>query len=147
MKHRIGALLLFFSLVFLTLLGHIGVSGCSPTTAQILVKVANASNPLLLEAYRQEGLAALDSVKCEQGPTICDEATQTALAAVDARWAPVWAAWDAFVAARDIYSATQEYGQEPDIKDLQRTYCDLLVVLPDEYRASISVAAEVVRCP
>lgn len=147
MKHRVAALLLFVGFVVLTLLGHLVVTGCSPTAAQILVKVANESSPILLEAYRQEGLAALDSVKCDQGQDSCATLTQKALDTVDARWAPIWAAWDAFSSARDIYSTIQESGQAPDIRDLQRTYCELLAVLPVEYGAAVTVPNTIVRCP
>lgn len=144
MQHRVIALVLFLGVLFMTVAGHLAVIGCSPSTAAVLVKTANDGSPLLLEAYRQDGLEALAQVPCSTGEEDCDKATKVALDAVDARWAPVWAAWDAFSVARDVYEEARISGGMPNAQTLERAYCALMSLLPMQYRAVLHVP--MVRC-
>jgi hypothetical protein len=146
MKHRILALLLFLSIFLMTCLGHVLMAGCSPTTANLVVKFANDSSPVLLQMYRQEGIDALDSVACDAGVDECDKATKTALDAVDARWAKIWDAWDALAVARDDYEAVQKTGRVPDAQQLERTYCAFMALIPNKYLKQLPVLPVTVRC-
>jgi hypothetical protein len=81
------------------------LSGCSAqqqaTAAAAVATSMNASLPLLIETYKQEGLDAI-----RRAP---DRATAEAeLAEIEGRWRPVWVAWDALASA-EVYQAVVEH--------------------------------------
>lgn len=119
--------------------------GCA-STAEGIVKFANDTSPVLLQAYRQNGLDALAAVKCDHGPDDCDKATKAATDYVDSSWEPVWASWDALKAARDAYAEAKELGVPPDTETLERAYCAFLAILPEQYRSLLRMPLAVMRC-
>jgi hypothetical protein len=121
--------------------------GCA-TTAEVIVKFANDASPVLLEAYKNEGLAAVNETTCDQGPEACSTATQAAVAAVDTKWSPVWASWDRLSKARDAYAEGVQFNLSnlADLEhSLQLTYCDFLAILPTKYRTMLK-ASKIVSC-
>jgi hypothetical protein len=79
------------------------LSGCAGTSPAAAVATSmNAVLPGLVEAYRQEGLAAVAAAP--------DRATAEAkLVEIEAKWRPVWTAWDAMAASQSIEAMTLGY--------------------------------------
>lgn len=113
--------------IVLALLLLVALSACpaaiNPQTvaAQTIAAVANAAGVTLAAAMRGEGNAAIAS------STTADEA-RARIDAIETRWAPVWAAYDALALAHDAYATALEAGTVPDAAEVARLYCALRAV-------------------
>lgn len=137
-----------------------GLLACSPSALQVQAHLVNdqalAANevlPVLLEAYRQEGIAAI-----RQAPSLND--AQQALEGVRHRWAPVWGvcgdtqagpthhchdgAWPLLADAQNAWASVLEHeikGTPIDAatvtsvaRAMKSAYCMLETVLPSGTR-------------
>jgi hypothetical protein len=122
--------------VFVIAVGSSLVS-CTPSARQIqaqtanaLAVSANASLPVVVEQFRQDSLRAIDQSKTEP------EARQK-LAAIDARYEPIWKAWEALRLAQDGWATVLENGLDTlaAFLSLKGAYCGLLSLWPKEIPA------------
>lgn len=121
---------------------------CSPSAIQIEAATANAvalaansALPLLAEAFRQDGLSAIADVKARGGTA--DEA-RAAVAAVEAKWAPVWRGWAALRIAEDAWATALEQGGDTAaaLAAVRLAYCGLL----SEWPSSVPKLVPMVAC-
>lgn len=88
-----------------------------------VVQVANGILPTLVEAFKQEGLEKIRSAKTE------NEA-RGLLAAVEAKWEPVWVSWRSLEVAHSAWSDAVQRGRAVPNDIIQSAYCGLIKVLP-----------------
>lgn len=105
---------------------------CGPTALQLQARVAdsvartaNAALPSVTAQYRGEALAAVEAAADKAG-------AQAAFEAVEERWEPVWAAWDAFAAAEGAWATAIESGKVTPavIEEVIAGYCELRSAYP-----------------
>jgi hypothetical protein len=98
-------------------------------TANAVAQAANAALPVIVEAYRQEGLRAIDDVKAKGGTA--DDA-RAAVEAVKAKWTPIWEAWAALRIAEDAWADALEQGADTTgaLVGLRSAYCQFMARWP-----------------
>lgn len=110
--------------------------GCPGSTLQVqaqaanvVAAAANASLPVLVEAYRLEGMEAIDAVKAQGGTA---EQARRAVDEVKARWAPIWLAWGKLKEAENQWATALEAGNESAgaVVALRAAYCELEACWP-----------------
>jgi len=125
------------------------VAGCGPTARQIqaqtadsVAEAANASLPILVQRYRDEGFRELERIKAAGGSA--DDA-RDAVDVVKAKWRPVWDAWEALRVAQDAWATALEEGGNTAgaLVGLKKAYCGLQSVWPGDIPA---VPLALLRC-
>lgn len=120
--------------VFLLLVALL--SGCSGSMRQIqaqtatgIASAANSSLPMLVSKMRDEGFESLQEVLVRHGTR---EEAEAAIAAVEARWAPVWKAWDALRLAQGHWATALEAGGDLGavLVEMKEAYCEFQAALP-----------------
>jgi len=128
---------LFF--VFVTSLMGCGVSGIQiqAHVADSIAETANASLPILVSRYRQDGLDVLKGVKVAGGN---QDDGRAAIDKVKARWEPVWQAWELLRIAQDAWATSLETGVGSDaaLLKLKKAFCGLQEVWPKELALPLS---------
>jgi hypothetical protein len=136
---RLGMLTLLFV--------ALALPGCGSTQprlqaaeADAIALSANSALPLLAEAFRQEGLAAIADVKARGGGE--DEARE-AVAALEEKWKPVWDAWATLRIAEGALASLLEQGGETAsaLEQARRAYCALLSHWPESVPKLITAIA------
>lgn len=139
-----------FSIAVLVLTAAMLLTGCGNSqlqiqaqTANAVAQAANSALPLLVERFRREGFSAIDQVRARAGS---EEDARAAVAAVEARWEPIWKAWDVLKVAQDGWAIAVESGGDTDaaLKGLKDAYCGLRSVWPEGLPA---VPLAPLRCP
>lgn len=113
------------------------VIGCSSTglqvqaaTANAVAAGANAALPVLIEAYRQEGLKAIAKAPSR-------DAAEAELARIDQEWDKRWKAWGALRLAEDVWAVAIETGGNTAgaFAGMKTAYCGLQALWPKEIPA------------
>lgn len=141
----------------------LGISTCTPSALQVQARLANSialggnrTLPLLVDAYRSEGLRIIAQAH-ESGQS--RSVAEQRLAAHTDAWRPVWGdcdentgqcqggAWPALRAAHEAWASALEQqisGQPLDLasatqhaQNMQRAYCALRSAVPSPTRDSI----------
>ncbi len=130
------ALFVFMALTF---------AGCGPGALELQTRAANqvalAANavaPVLITSEQVEGDRAIDAA--------ADKAAARAqLAAVEAKWAPIWTAYKALAVAQDQWATALEKGGDTAaaVEALRASFCKLKVLLPLEVKLPPAVSAVV----
>jgi hypothetical protein len=114
------------------LVGGTALGGClseapatQPQVATVVATGANAALPILIAAYRQQGLDAI-----QKAPDRASANVQ--LAAVEAEWEPVWKVWKMLEVADVAWvKSIEAHGDTAAIEAVVKTaFCDLLKVWP-----------------
>lgn len=89
--------------------------------------VANASLPMMVELFNQDGYRAIEKAKTKE------EAT-AAIVVVEAKWKPVWQAWHTLKIAHDAWvNVINSDGDTTEVLSaLKDAYCGLLDVWPKQ---------------
>lgn len=100
----------------LILVGSVALTGvvassCSPSVvrrqaiaADTIARALNGSLPAVTESYRRAQLDAAQAACGNTTPCADPEAARDVVAAVRAKWSPVWLAWTVLRAAHDAWS-------------------------------------------
>lgn len=98
-------------------------------TANSVAQAANATLPMLVETYRQEGLAAIESVK-DKGGTADD--ARKAIESVKTKWQPIWEAWAALRIAEDAWAKALEEDKDTTaaLVGVRTAYCGFMARWP-----------------
>jgi hypothetical protein len=121
---------------FVLLVMAMSLLGCNDAALQIqartadgIAQAANASLPMLVERWRQQGFDALEEVLRRKGSR---EEAEAAVAAVEAEWAPVWKAWDTLQIAQDHWATAIESGGDLGVAltEMVAAYCEFRAVWP-----------------
>lgn len=94
-------------------------------TADSVAAAANASLPVLIEEYRQEGYRAIDKAETEHD-------ARMSTANIMDQWRPVWAAWRTLKDTQEAYATVIENGGDviPAINKLRTAYCSFMDIWP-----------------
>lgn len=120
-------------------------SGCSAAAVRAQAQVAdtvavsaNALLPMLVSAFRQQGLDAIARVKDAGGTKA--EALE-ALQEVEAEWRPVWLTWESLRSAHGTWADELEAGGAgtATLTSAREAYCALLAVWPSGLVAPVPV--------
>ena len=110
------------------------LSGCPDSarqiqiyTAEAVARGANAGLPVLVQRYKAEGDAVI-LMATTRGDA------EAGIAAVKAKWKPVWEAWEALRAAQDGWATALEKGGSlvAALQGVQVAYCGLQKVWPED---------------
>lgn len=114
----------------LFMLGCPATQNTQAATANAIANGANAALPMLVDAYRQEGLKAI-----AKAPT--REAAEAELIVIDARWSKVWTAWNVLRVAEDTWATAIETGGDTAaaLAGMRTAYCGLQTLWPKEIPA------------
>jgi hypothetical protein len=98
-------------------------------TANSVAQAANAALPMLVEAYRQEGLRAIDDVKAKGGT---EQEARAAIESVKTKWKPIWEAWAALRIAEDAWADALEQDTDTGaaLAGLRSAYCQFMARWP-----------------
>lgn len=116
---------------FLLVVWSVLLMACAPSARQMQAMFvnqvainANATLPVLLEAYEREGSRAIAASRSREEALV-------ALERVEQRWKPVWASWESLRVASDVYASALERGATPDAAAVRGALCRLLSVSKD----------------
>ena len=125
-------LVLFAALLSLTLTGCPGFWSAvqdpiDVAAANGVADVANTALPMLVELFNNDGYRAIEKAKTEE------EAT-AAIVAVEAKWKPIWQAWNTLKVAQDAWAQVIESDGDTAkaLAALKSAYCGLLGVWPKQ---------------
>lgn len=113
------------------------LAGCGLTGRQVqaqaataIAQAANATLPILVERFRQQGLRAIDKADTENK-------ARAELARIDSEWAPIWKAWATLRVAQDAWATALEKGGDTAaaLGALREAYCGLEAVWPKDIPA------------
>jgi hypothetical protein len=98
-------------------------------TANAVAEAANSALPVLVEAYRQEGLRAIDDVKAKGGT---EQEARFAIESVKTKWKPIWEAWAALRIAEDAWADALEKDTDTAaaLAGLRSAYCQFMARWP-----------------
>ena len=111
-------------------------TGCPGSTLQVqaqaanaVATAANASLPILIAIYRQEGLDVIDAIKAAGGNA---DTARKSIDVVKAKWAKIWGSWAKLKDAESAWATAIEAGDESGIAvvALQQAYCALEAAWP-----------------
>ena len=124
----IVALMYCFCLLFLV--GCPKFDEIQVQAANSVAIAANASLPVLVSEYKQQGVTEINLSKTEE------EATKRVLV-IEQKWHPVWMAWEALRLAHDTWSTILESGGDTlsAFLAIKSAYCSLVKAWPEEIRA------------
>ena len=114
-----------------------GSSACFQTNrvdialANGIAVASNSALQMLVRAYQEEGSRAIEKANSR-------EEAERALAGIQQKWEPVWAAWAILKGAHDTWANALETGnqQEAALGVFRAAYCGLMDVWPETVPAA-----------
>ena len=121
---------LMYCFCLLFLVGCPQIDQVQVQTANSIAMAANASLPILVSEYRQQGVTEINLSKTEE------EATRRVLV-VEQKWQPVWKAWETLRLAHDVWAEVLEARGDAlaALLAFKNAYCGLMKTWPAEIRA------------